>query len=135
MNIKIKISLLWLFIAIGFVVHHIYGLFGVYYHETVMMEGATGDVPLEHHMYRILFEGVALLLALLTIELSKKWFKVGSFVWAILLGMFNVYHVVTAIIYESSNISEILILLLMVIASAFLIMSLNKWVKERNNCV
>jgi len=127
---NIKISMLWLFLAIGFIVHHIYGLFGVYYHESVMMEGATGDVPMEHHMYRILFEGMAMMFMLFTLQITKRWFRVISFLWAILLGLFNVYHVVTAVIYESSNISEILILLLMVFASGFLIMSLNKWVKE-----
>ena len=37
-----------------------------------------------------------------------------SLIWSVILGIFNVYHVITAIIYEASNISEILILVLLV---------------------
>ncbi len=124
-----KIIFLWIFITIGFILHHIYGLFGVYYNESIMIEGATGDVPMIHHMYRILFEGVALLLGVLTVEISNKGFKWGSFVWASLLGLFNVYHLITAIIYEATNISEIFALAIMVLASFFLVKNLNEWRK------
>lgn len=123
---RTKISILWFFIAIGWIVHHIYGLFSVYYHESVMMEGATGEVPFVHHMYRILFEGMALLFALLTLEVSKKWFVWISFIWAIIGGLYNLYHVLSSFMYEASNISEILVLILMVIASVFLIKNLNE---------
>jgi len=133
-TMNIKISMLWLFIAVGFIVHHIYGLFGVYYIESVMMEGATGEVPIDHHIYRILFEGIALLFALLTLQVSKKWFMMISFIWAILLGLFNIYHCVTAVIYESSNISEILILIWMLFVSILLVNDLwgcNKKIKTQ----
>ncbi|WP_103071400.1 PepSY-associated TM helix domain-containing protein [Aquimarina sediminis] len=124
---RTKIIILWIFIALGFIIHHIYGLFGVYYNDSLMMEGATGETPIIHHVYRILFEGFALLFGILTVEVSKKWFKWTSFVWAILLGVFNIYHFLEALLHEISNISEILILALMIVASIFLVINLNKW--------
>ncbi|MFL1895214.1 PepSY-associated TM helix domain-containing protein [Aquimarina sp. 2-A2] len=127
---KTKISIYWLLIAVGFILHHIYGLFGVYYNESLMIEGATGDVPVEHHLYRVLFEGVAFLFCLLTLEVSKYWFKQTSFVWAILLGVFNIYHFITAIVYESSNFSEILILAIMAVTNVLLVINLHKWSKQ-----
>jgi hypothetical protein len=127
---RTKISLLWIFIAIGFIFHHIYGLATVFFNESVLIEGSTGETPFWAHQWRILMEGLALTFGLLTLEVSKKWFILTSFVWAIILGLFNVYHIITAVIYEASNISEILILLLLVVANIFLIKNINIWRKE-----
>ncbi len=129
---RTKITILWIFLGIGWIVHHIYGLFNIYYNETLVMDGATGEAPLIHHIYRIVFEGFCLLFGLLTIELSKKWFKWTSLIWAIIAGIYNLYHFVEAIIYENGNISEIFMLALVLLASIFLVINLNKWKNESN---
>ncbi len=126
---RTKIVILWIFLGIGWIVHHMYGLFNIYYNETLIMEGANGHAPLIHHIYRIIFEGLCLFFGLLTLEVSKKWFKLLSFIWAIIAGLYNVYHFITAMIFESGNISEIFMLLLVSIASIFLIQNINKWKK------
>jgi uncharacterized iron-regulated membrane protein len=126
---RTKISLLWIFIAIGFVFHHIYGLATVFFNESVFIEGSTGETPFWAHQWRIILEGLALTFGLLTLEIGKKWFRMLSFVWAVVLGLFNVYHVITAVIYESSNLSEILVLILLVVANAFLVNEINAWRK------
>ena len=128
-KMNIKASLLWLFLAIGFILHHIYGLFGVYYNESVMIDGATGEVPFIHHLYRILFEGMALVFCLCSLEITKKWYLWLAFIWAILLGLFNIYHVISAFMYEPSNCSEILILLWMVLVNALLVSHLKKSIR------
>lgn len=129
-EMRTKIIILWLFLGLGWIVHHIYGLFNIYYNESLIIDGATGEAPLIHHIYRILFEGLCLLFALLTIEVSKQWFKWITFIWAIIAGLYNVYHFVEALLFESSNISEIFMLLLVSIASVFLIRNLFLWKKE-----
>ena len=129
---RTKISILWLFLAVGYIVHHIYGLFGVYYLESVMIEGSDGAVPINHHIWRIILEGLALLCCLLTLEISKNWFKWAAFIWALLAGLFNIYHFIASLLYEVSNISELLILAMMVVANIFLIRGINKWIKELN---
>jgi hypothetical protein len=126
-----KIVFLWLFIVIGFVFHHIYGLATVFFNESVMIEGSTGEIPLWVHKWRILMEGLALLFGLLTIEISKKWFQWTSFVWAILLGVFNVYHLITAMLYELSNISEIFLLILIAVANLFLVKNIYQWIYKK----
>lgn len=128
---RTKIIILWMFLAIGWIVHHMYGLFNIYYNETLIMNGATGKAPFTHHIYRILFEGMCLLFALLTVELSKKWFKIISFIWAIIVGLYNVYHFFEAIVYESGNISEIFMLTLVAIASIFININIYKWIKNK----
>ena len=122
-----KISIFWVLLAIGFIVHHIYGLFGVYYHESVMMEGADGTTPSIHHIYRMLFEGMALIFAALSLELTKVWFKWLALIWAVLGAIFNVYHLVASFMYEATNYAEILILIWMIGVSIGLIFNLNKW--------
>ncbi len=132
LRMRTKIFLLWLFIAVGFILHHIYGLASVYFNTSVAVDGANGTTPFDTHIWRILMEGLALTFGLLTLEVTKKWFVSISFAWSIILGLFNIYHIVMAVIYEASNISEILILLLLVVASVFLVKSLNQWRKNPN---
>ncbi|CAM1344994.1 PepSY-associated TM helix domain-containing protein [Tenacibaculum amylolyticum] len=129
---RTKIIALWTLIVIGFIIHHVYGLASIYFNESVMIEGSTGEIPGWVHQWRIILEGMAFLFAVLTIQVSKQWFRWTSFIWAILLGLFNVYHFITAVIYEASNVSEILILLLMVVANLFLIKELLDWKSTKN---
>ncbi len=131
-KMRVKIIILWIFIAIGFVFHHIYGLATVFFNESVFIEGSTGETPMWAHQWRIIMEGLALFFGLLTIEVAKKGFRWASFVWAVLLGAFNVYHIVTATLYEATNFSELLILGLLVVASVFLVINLWKWVKSED---
>lgn len=128
-RMRTKIVFLWILSAIFWLVHHLYGLFNIYYQESLLMDGATGLAPMEHHLYRILFEGLCFLFALLTIEVSKPWFKTLSLVWAVVAGIYNIYHFIAAAIGETENISEIFILLLTVITSIYLIKNIRKWQK------
>lgn len=127
---KLKISSLWIFIAIGYIFHHIYGLASVYFTQSVFIEGSTGETPMWAHQWRILMEGLALAFGLLTIELSKKGFIITSLIWAVIVGIFNVYHIITAFLYEPGNYSELFILFLLVVASLFLVSNLLQWKKS-----
>lgn len=126
---RTKIIILWIFIALGFIFHHIYGLATVFFNESVMLEGSTGETPMWAHQYRVLMEGLALLFALLTVQITKPWFRITSLIWSVIVAAFNIYHVITAIIYEPSNVSEIFILILMAIAGVFLVININAWRK------
>ena len=126
-EMKNKIALLWVFLAIGFVLHHIYGLAGIYFGKDLTIEGSTGETPGWAHYYRIAFEIIILIFALTTLEINKAWYKTTSWIWAILLGLFNFYHVIEAILHEPSNLSEIVLLGWMFSVSLFLILSIRKW--------
>lgn len=129
---RIRIISLWTLIIIGFLIHHIYGIANVYFKTSLVIEGSTGEIPGWAHQWRILLEGMAFLFAVLTIQVTRKWFKWTSLIWASLLGLFNIYHFITAIIYEASNISEIFILLIMVVVNGFLLKELIDWKTEEN---
>ncbi|MEM6525574.1 MAG: hypothetical protein AAF693_17370 [Bacteroidota bacterium] len=128
---RVKIVILWLMLAISWLIHHLYGLFNIYYNETLIIEGATGEAPVLHHIYRILFEGMAYCFAVLTVEISASFFKWLTFSWAVLSALYDVYHVAMAVIYEPSNVSEIFILLLAVVANVFLVRALYAWIYHR----
>ncbi|WP_299680540.1 PepSY domain-containing protein [uncultured Tenacibaculum sp.] len=129
---RTKIIILWLTMVIGFIIHHVYGIANVYFQESLVLEGADGEIPGWAHQWRIILEGMAFLFAILTVEFAQKWFKWTSLIWAVLLGLFNIYHWITAIIYEMSNVSEILILFLMVVANIFLIKEILYWKSNKN---
>ncbi|AUC14935.1 hypothetical protein BTO06_07190 [Tenacibaculum sp. SZ-18] len=126
-TMRTKVISLWTLLVIGFILHHVYGIANVYFQESLVLEGSKGEIPSWAHQWRIILEGMAFLFAVLTVSLSQNWFKWTSLIWAFLLGLFNVYHFITALIYEPSNISEILILLLMAIANVFLVQELLVW--------
>ena len=132
---KTKITMLWFFSAIGWIAHHIYGLFNIYYNETLIMDGATGEAPLEHHLYRIAFEGFSLLFALMTIEMSNKIFKEISFGFAIIAGLYNLYHLSSSFMYDATNVSELFILTIMLTASVLLVKNIVLWKKEIVNVI
>jgi hypothetical protein len=124
---RTKVILLWTLLVIGFILHHVYGIANVYFQESLVLEGSNGEIPGWAHQWRIILEGMAFLFAVLTVSLSQNWFKWTSLIWACLLGLFNIYHFITALIYEPSNISEILILLLMAVANVFLVKEILNW--------
>ncbi len=128
-EMKNKIAMLWLFLGVGFLLHHVYGLAGIYFGKDLVIEGATGTVPDWAHYYRVLFELIILIFALGTLEVEKKWFKLSSFIWSILLGVFNAYHIIEALLYESSNYSEIVLLVWMLAVSVALVFALQKFRK------
>ncbi|MEE9363626.1 MAG: PepSY-associated TM helix domain-containing protein [Cellulophaga sp.] len=132
---RTKITTLWTLLILGYIFHHIYGLASVFFNESVLMEGATGETPFWAHQWRILMEGSAFLFTLLTVQLSKKWFRWTSLIWAIVVALFNCYHVVEAILHEATNYSEIFILLLMAVASIILVKQLNIWRKAPETIV
>ncbi len=43
-------KILFLWVVIGWIVHHVYALSNIYYNETLVMEGATGKAPLIHRI-------------------------------------------------------------------------------------
>ncbi|WBX73799.1 PepSY-associated TM helix domain-containing protein [Tenacibaculum pacificus] len=126
---KTKIISLWMLIIFGYIFHHIYGLATVFFNQTVFIDGSTGETPFWAHQWRILMEGTAFLFALLTIQLSKKWFKITSLIWGIIVAIFNCYHVIEEIIGHPDELSKILVLLLTAIASVLLVVNLNEWRK------
>jgi len=130
---RTKIALLWIFLALGWVIHHVYGLFNIYYIEDLTMEGATGEAPVIHHIYRILFEGACMLFGLLTLEVSKKWFRLTTYTWAVIAAAYNAYHLVTAAIYESTNYSELFMLVIVAAASILLVKNIHIWNKSESN--
>ncbi|WP_233861690.1 PepSY-associated TM helix domain-containing protein [Tenacibaculum piscium] len=126
---KTKIISLWILIIFGYIFHHIYGLATVFFNQTVFIDGSTGETPMWAHQWRILMEGTAFLFALLTLQLSKKWFKITSLIWAIIVALFNCYHVIEEVIGHPNELSKIWILLLTAIASILLVVNLNQWRK------
>ncbi|MCG8733242.1 PepSY-associated TM helix domain-containing protein [Tenacibaculum finnmarkense] len=130
---KTKIISLWMFIIFGYIFHHIYGLATVFFNQTVFIEGSDGSTPFWAHQWRILMEGTVFLFALLTIQLSKKWFKITSLIWGVIVAIFNCYHVIEEAIGHPDELSKIWILLLTAIASILLVINLNQWRKQAVN--
>jgi hypothetical protein len=129
-DMKAKIALLWLFLAIGFIIHHVYGLATIYTSESLYIESTQGETPMAWHVYRILFEGLALVFALLSLQFNKKGFWTTALVFAMVLGLYNTYHFVAALLHELGNLSEIVVLAWMVAVSVVLIRSLNQMRKS-----
>lgn len=82
------------------------------------------------HIIRIVFESMLLLMAVLTLYVNSKIFKVFSLVLSIILVLLNAYHLVSTFLHELGDYSQHAILLVIFTANILLVLEFRKWLKE-----
>lgn len=122
MNKQTKISFLWLVIAIGYIFHSTYHLSGAIFGADIRLPDSTGEVPVIMYVFRIVLEIFTLTLVLLTLYFSGKTFRWFSFIWACILGILNLVHLVETIIGEPSELSQLTLLAFIFAANIVLIL-------------
>ena len=129
MNKQNKIVVIWLFIAIGLLMHTALELAEYIFFTTPENEGTADQVPVEVHVIYILAMILPMIMSFLTAFFSGKGFIWFSFIYAILLFILNTFHAVETIIGSISNFSQVVLLVFVAVANGFLVSVLNKWRK------
>lgn len=125
-----KIAFFWLIIAIGYSFHSSYHISGIMFGEEIKLANATGKTPVSMHLIRIVLEIFTMLLAVLTVQLKGKLFAKFSLVWAILLGLANVAHLIETGLHELTDYSQLALLSFILLVNVFLILNTKKRVQE-----
>lgn len=129
MSVQIRISLLWLFLAVGYEFHNLYHLSELYYGIDIRLPNVKGEVPLVLHLFRIAVEIITLFLSLLILYVRNKAFAWFAFAWAALLGILNLIHLGQTLYAELGDISQIGLLCFVFVANVFLVIESWKWVR------
>ncbi|WP_417939383.1 hypothetical protein [Flavobacterium sp. RS13.1] len=130
MNTITKIAFCWILISIGLSYHTQYELSGLFFGEDIKMPDANGKMPYTVHYFNIAVIIIPLFLVLLTLFLNKLAFKCIAFIYAVLLLLLNIFHVLATVKEDISNLTQIVLLSFVALANIFLIMELNRWRKE-----
>ena len=130
MNLQIRITLLWLLLVFCFLVHGYYHVAELFFGVDIAIPGATGKVPLAAHFFSLLVEILPLIIALATMYVTKKWFLWGSFVFAILLLLLNIVHLVQTVMHEPGEIRQVALLSFIIVVNWLLVRDLNKHRKQ-----
>jgi len=130
MNIKVRISFLWLSISVCFLLHSVYHLSELFFGIDIKTPEANGTVPVAAHLFRIVVELGVLIMFLLSLYAKSKSYYVFSYVWAVLLGILNVVHLGGTIVSEFQEYSQLTLLAFIVVVNIFLIIDSNKCWRE-----
>lgn len=127
MSIQYRIAFIWLVIAVCYLFHSNYHLGQAAFGVDIKIKGATGMVPVAMHFMRLVLEVFSMLLALLTLYLTNKGYKLFLFIWAIILLLLNLVHVGETFYKEPGDISQAGLLSFVAVANIFLVLDIKKW--------
>ncbi len=124
---KIKTSIFWLLISIGFILHNSYHLAELlFFGKDIQLPDAKGKIPMAVHIFRLVVELPIMLLAFLSLYIEKKNFYRFGFIWAILLSVLNIIHFVQTLIHEPVELSQLALLLFIFITNLILVHHLHR---------
>lgn len=112
MNQPSKIAFFWVLIGMCYVLHGYYELTAIRYGAPVLSPGhaATGVIPLNLHVMRIMLEIGSLLIGTLTVLSFNRPFQWFSFVWAIFLGLLNGAHLAMTVARNYTDYTQLALL-------------------------
>lgn len=130
MHTTVKIVFYWILIGVCFILHNSLHQFEIYYGKSMDIVDAAGVIPLGVHIFTILVSTSPFILALLFLNFSSKGLSWGALVWSILFLLLNAAHLIEAIAVEKPfNLSQAVLLSLIVIINVLLILTLWKYTK------
>jgi hypothetical protein len=132
MNNQSKISFTWLAIALGLVMHSAMEISSeVFFPEPVVgSEKGAGSMPALFHVIYIVAMILPMIVGFLSMQFEQKWFKTATLVYAVLLAVLNIFHFVEQITENMGDISQVVLLLFVAIATVVLVFWINNWRKE-----
>ncbi|MEM9361356.1 MAG: hypothetical protein AAGA43_01925 [Bacteroidota bacterium] len=131
MNNQIKTIVLWLLLVIGIVIHTVIETGEALFFAPLPEEPFGEGIPMFAHVIYIFSMIMPMLFILLTLFFSSKAYKIVSLIFASLLTLLHIFHVLEDGSME--NITQLLLLSLIAITSAILVVTLVKWLRLKEN--
>ena len=123
---SLRITLLWILIFAGFNIHHIFHLADHIFGVDIKLKGADGTVPLSAHIFRIAVNLTVASFALVSLYSTKRIFYRLSFIGALALCLLNFGHFIEIVSEQPSDLSQVLLLLLIFIVNYMLVQVLHE---------
>ena len=129
MNKQIQIIVLWLLLIVGISIHSLIETGEALFFAPLPEEPYEDGIPMFAHIIYIASMVLPMLFVLLTLFFASKAFKIVSLVFASLLTLLHVFHVLEEGGLE--NITQLLLLSLVAITSAILVVTIVKWLRAK----
>ena len=129
MNKQIQIIVLWLLLIVGISIHSLIETGEALFFAPLPEEPYEDGIPMFAHIIYIASMVLPMLFVLLTLFFASKAFKIVSLVFASLLTLLHVFHVLEEGGLE--NITQLLLLSLVAITSAILVVTIEKWLRDQ----
>lgn len=125
----LAISLLWLALVVGMVLHFTYDVSALRYGIDITIPGSTGTVPWSNFTIKALFYVLPFLLAVIAAGGAGKPYRAVNFGLAILFVLANASHIVVNAMRSSDVIghAQTLLLTAVLVANAQLIRLSHRW--------
>lgn len=121
-KVRLQIIVLWLLLSIGFILHNGYHLAEMFFGIDIKNPEANGEIPTSVHLFKILLELPLLVIILASLYTTSKTFLRFSFVWSLLLCLVNGWHCIETLQHESSDFSQVALLLIVFIVNFTLVL-------------
>ena len=121
--------MLWVLLALGIVVHSLLETGEALFFSPLPEEPYGDGIPMFAHVLNIASIIIPMVFALLSLFLTSKGFIWTALIYASVLTLLHIFHVVED--GSFGNISQLLLLTFIPIASVLLVITLNQWRKEK----
>lgn len=131
MSATYRTAILWFVLALCFVMHGYFHLAELFFGADIKVEGATGKVPLNVHLFSTAVEIVPLVLGLCFLFRVKSGLLWFAYIYASILCILNIVHWVGTLLHEVSEIRQVVLLLFIIAVNFFLCRELLREIKSK----
>lgn len=125
---RIQLSLLWLVMVVGMMLHFDYHVSGIFYGIELKRANATGEFPPTIWLIRFVFQLAPMMAVTFLLFFEQQWFRVAHFGVSILYTLAHTSHLIRE--FEKPDMSQLNLLSLVLVVSLLLNVVALRWLKE-----
>ncbi len=125
---RIQLSLLWLMMVVGMMLHFDYHVSGIFYGIELKRANATGEFPPTIWLIRFVFQLAPMMAVTFLLFFEQQWFRVAHFGVSILYTLAHASHLMRE--FEKPDMSQLNLLSLVLVVSLLLNVVALRWLKE-----
>ena len=125
---RVQLSLLWLVMVVGMMLHFDYHVSGIFYGIELKRPNATGEFPPTIWLIRFVFQLAPMMAVTFLLFFEAQWFRVAHFGVSILYTLAHASHLIRE--FEKPDMSQLNLLSLVLVVSLLLNIVSLRWLKE-----
>lgn len=125
---RIQLSLLWLLMVVGIMLHFDYHVSGIFYGIDLKRPNATGEFPPTIWLIRFVFQLAPMITVTFLLFFEQQWLRVAHFGVSLLYTLIHTLHLIREL--QKPDMSQLNLLSLVLVVSLLLNVVALRWLKE-----
>lgn len=125
---RIQLSLLWLLMVVGIMLHFDYHVSGIFYGIDLKRPNATGEFPPTIWLIRFVFQLAPMIAVTFLLFFEQQWLRVAHFGVSLLYTLAHTSHLIREL--QKPDMSQLNLLSLVLVVSLLLNVVALRWLKE-----